>query len=99
MVQHLVRRACSFRSLCVFVRLSDWMGSFPVDKDIDWYGKWETQRSGKPAASSTEIAAGPYSLQEGDILEWSDIQHFVIVTNYDEPEEMLKLLTYTLMSQ
>uniref|UniRef100_A0A7S4VYC4 Glycosyltransferase 2-like domain-containing protein n=1 Tax=Alexandrium monilatum TaxID=311494 RepID=A0A7S4VYC4_9DINO len=61
-----------------------WTWRYQREKDTDWQEAWRAARD----------ASAP-----GAVREWSQVQHFVVVTNYAEPGDMLRLLAYTLMSQ
>lgn len=65
-----------------------WTRRYRALKDTDWYTKW--------------LMAWREASQEGhadEVLEWTKVHHYILVPNYKEPIDMLKLLAYSLMSQ
>eukprot|EP00929_Paragymnodinium_shiwhaense_P068940 TRINITY_DN3476_c0_g1_i1.p1 TRINITY_DN3476_c0_g1~~TRINITY_DN3476_c0_g1_i1.p1 ORF type:complete len:699 (+),score=82.45 TRINITY_DN3476_c0_g1_i1:135-2231(+) len=63
-----------------------WTRRYRAVCDVDWHAAWQ-----KESASCIQSNAG--------VKDWSAPQHFVVVTNYKEPIEVLRLLAYTLMAQ
>lgn len=61
-----------------------WTRKYRETKDIDWYAKY------------LDDMGGP---RREEMREWNSVQHFVIVTNYKESLEMMRLMAYALMSQ
>lgn len=64
-----------------------WTQLYAATKDTNWFLRWEE-------AKSQDYISGA-----GVVREWRQVQHFVIVTAYKEPVEILRLIAYTLMSQ
>lgn len=60
-----------------------WTKVYLKTKDVDWYERWQVAR----------VNRGP------DVKDWSCVRHFVILTAYKEPIDMLRLAAYALMSQ
>jgi len=89
-----------------------WTRRYRSTKDTDWYNEWAGFKADANAAArhtagnlAADVVHGgsgtsisPVVLQP-PVLEWDSIQHFVVVTNYKEPIEVLRLVAYTLMSQ
>jgi len=65
-----------------------WTRKYRALKDTDWYTTW-LDKWGEASQNG----------HANEVLEWTKVHHYVVVTNYKEPIDMLKLLAYSLMSQ
>jgi hypothetical protein len=63
-----------------------WTKKYRLVKDANWYERWR-------------VDYGNAGRNSNEVYHWKDIHHFVLVTAYKEPVEMLRLLAYALMSQ
>mmetsp|Transcript_109481 Transcript_109481/g.341161 ORF Transcript_109481/g.341161 Transcript_109481/m.341161 type:complete len:653 (-) Transcript_109481:420-2378(-) len=68
-----------------------WTQRYRREKDTNWHECWQRTRDAPRDAPASTLCEA--------VRDWSQVQHFVIVTNYAEPVDMLRLLAYTLMSQ
>jgi len=60
-----------------------WTDVYQKTKDVDWYEGWQIARRNRG----------------GDVKDWSRVRHFVILTAYKEPIDMLRLAAYALIAQ
>lgn len=60
-----------------------WTKTYQQTKDVNWYEQWNIARRNRGS----------------DVKDWSCVRHFVILTAYKEPLDMLRLAAFALMSQ
>mmetsp|Transcript_66953 Transcript_66953/g.143164 ORF Transcript_66953/g.143164 Transcript_66953/m.143164 type:complete len:707 (+) Transcript_66953:94-2214(+) len=64
-----------------------WTKRYQVVKDMDWYHEW---RQARERASES---------RPNSVFEWEQVQHYVFVTAYKEPIDVMKLMLWTLVMQ